>query len=145
MTDRAQLHRQVRQKMFGGKLLMRERRGVPVLIISIEMTADSLGWRMLFGRAGVDMALYKQGFKKADDDMKLANAAAKLAADAALADELKKHVRKVIGPVATPDEVRFAAALQYSQLQVGFFFSTFRATFWTAASYFCAGVRISTR
>jgi len=28
-----------------------------------------------------------------------------------LADELKKHVRTVIGPVATPDEVRFAAAL----------------------------------
>ncbi len=28
-----------------------------------------------------------------------------------LATELKKHVRKVIGPVATPDEVRFAAAL----------------------------------
>ncbi|MEZ5385696.1 MAG: hypothetical protein R3F13_09280 [Prosthecobacter sp.] len=28
-----------------------------------------------------------------------------------LADELKKHVRKVIGPVATPDEIRFAAAL----------------------------------
>ena len=28
-----------------------------------------------------------------------------------LADELKKHVRKVIGPVATPDEVRFAVAL----------------------------------
>ena len=28
-----------------------------------------------------------------------------------LADELKKHVRTAIGPVATPDEVRFAAAL----------------------------------
>jgi acetyl-CoA synthetase len=28
-----------------------------------------------------------------------------------LADELKRHVRKVIGPVATPDEVRFAGAL----------------------------------
>jgi acetyl-CoA synthetase len=28
-----------------------------------------------------------------------------------LSEELKKHVRKVIGPVATPDEVRFAAAL----------------------------------
>jgi acetyl-CoA synthetase len=28
-----------------------------------------------------------------------------------LEDELKKHVRKVIGPVATPDEIRFAAAL----------------------------------
>jgi len=32
-------------------------------------------------------------------------------ADRSLADELKAHVRKVIGPVATPDEVRFAAAL----------------------------------
>ena len=29
----------------------------------------------------------------------------------ALADELKKQVRKVIGPVATPDEIRFTAAL----------------------------------
>ncbi len=29
----------------------------------------------------------------------------------ALADELKKHVRKVIGPVATPDEIRFTAVL----------------------------------
>jgi acetyl-CoA synthetase len=28
-----------------------------------------------------------------------------------LADELKKHVRQVIGPVATPDEVRFAGSL----------------------------------
>ena len=28
-----------------------------------------------------------------------------------LSEELKKHVRKVIGPVATPDEIRFAAAL----------------------------------
>ena len=32
-------------------------------------------------------------------------------ADAALRDALKKHVRTVIGPVATPDEVRFAEAL----------------------------------
>jgi acetyl-CoA synthetase len=28
-----------------------------------------------------------------------------------LADELKKHVRKVIGPVATPDEIRFTGSL----------------------------------
>ena len=28
-----------------------------------------------------------------------------------LADELKKHVRQVIGPVATPDEIRFAGSL----------------------------------
>jgi acetyl-CoA synthetase len=32
-------------------------------------------------------------------------------ADAALRDVLKKHVRTVIGPVATPDEIRFAEAL----------------------------------
>jgi len=31
--------------------------------------------------------------------------------DAALRDALKKHVRTVIGPVATPDEIRFAEAL----------------------------------
>ena len=34
-----------------------------------------------------------------------------ITANRELAEELKKHVRKVIGPVATPDEVRFAAAL----------------------------------
>ena len=28
-----------------------------------------------------------------------------------LAEELKRHVRKIIGPVATPDEIRFAGAL----------------------------------
>ena len=32
-------------------------------------------------------------------------------ADYALRDALKKHVRTVIGPVATPDEIRFAEAL----------------------------------
>jgi acetyl-CoA synthetase len=32
-------------------------------------------------------------------------------ADRELANDLKKHVRKVIGPVATPDEIRFAVAL----------------------------------
>ena len=34
-----------------------------------------------------------------------------LKADYALRDALKKHVRTVIGPVATPDEIRFAEAL----------------------------------
>jgi len=34
-----------------------------------------------------------------------------ITANRELGEELKKHVRKVIGPVATPDEVRFAAAL----------------------------------
>ncbi len=34
-----------------------------------------------------------------------------LAAGKELGEELKKHVRKIIGPVATPDEVRFAGSL----------------------------------
>ncbi len=34
-----------------------------------------------------------------------------IVADRELANDLKKHVRKVIGPVATPDEIRFAVAL----------------------------------
>lgn len=34
-----------------------------------------------------------------------------VAASPALRDELKRHVRQVIGPVATPDEIRFAEAL----------------------------------
>ena len=49
----------------------------------------------LKGQAVVCFVTVKEGIKTGRD----------------LADELKKHVRTVIGPVATPDEVRFAAAL----------------------------------
>jgi acetyl-CoA synthetase len=49
----------------------------------------------LKGQAVVCFVTVKEGIKTSRD----------------LADELKKHVRTVIGPVATPDEIRFAAAL----------------------------------
>ena len=49
----------------------------------------------LKGQAVVCFVTVKEGIKTGRD----------------LADELKKHVRTVIGPVATPDEIRFAAAL----------------------------------
>lgn len=59
--------------------VMRQNKGVPVAIFSIEMTADSLGFRMLFSRAGVDMAQYKQGYRHVDDGKKLVVAAGALA------------------------------------------------------------------
>lgn len=77
--------------------VLRQRRGVPVAIFSIEMTADSLGWRMLFGRAGVDMAQYKQGYKHADDDKKLLLAAEKLAACGIWVDDASEQT---IGQIA---------------------------------------------
>jgi replicative DNA helicase len=48
-----------------------ERKGAPVMIFSIEMDSTSLGYRMLFGRAGVDTAQYSMGFKHRDDDAKI--------------------------------------------------------------------------
>ncbi len=61
------------------KPVMREKKGVPVCVFSIEMTAESLGMRMLFARAKVDMAQWKQGFRHAGDDVKLTKALAELA------------------------------------------------------------------
>lgn len=40
----------------------RQRKGIPVVVFSIEMDADSLTERLLFGRAGVDSATFYQGF-----------------------------------------------------------------------------------
>jgi len=56
----------------------RERRGIPVAVFSIEMDGDSLGARMLFGRAGVDLATFKQGYAEKDFVKKLTLAAAQL-------------------------------------------------------------------
>lgn len=61
------------------KPVMRRKQGVPVCIFSIEMTKESLGMRMLFSRAGVDMAQWKQGFRHKNDDAKLAKALSELA------------------------------------------------------------------
>ena len=59
--------------------VMREKKGVPVCVFSIEMTAESLGMRMLFARAKVDMAQWKQGFRHEGDDVKLTKALSELA------------------------------------------------------------------
>ena len=56
-----------------------ERRGIPVAIFSIEMDHSSLGYRLLFGRAGVDSSQYEQGYAGKGDDVKLTNASGKLA------------------------------------------------------------------
>lgn len=55
-----------------------ERKGIPIGVFSIEMDGDSLVWRMLFGRAGVDMATFQQGFVKEGYEKKLTTAAAQL-------------------------------------------------------------------
>jgi len=52
--------------------------GVPVAVFSIEMDNESLGYRLVFGRAGVDEAQFNQGYAKKGDHEKLANAAAQL-------------------------------------------------------------------
>lgn len=56
------------------------RQGIPVAVFSIEMTSFSLGFRMLFARAGVDMAQFKQGFGHRNDVAKLIKAGQELAA-----------------------------------------------------------------
>jgi replicative DNA helicase len=56
-----------------------KRKGIPVGVFTIEMDNESLGYRLIFGRAGVDEAQFNQGFAKKGDEAKLAKAAAELA------------------------------------------------------------------
>lgn len=56
-----------------------ERKGIPVAVFSIEMDSTSLGYRLLFGRAGVDTAEFSQGFASNDDNVNLIKVAGKLA------------------------------------------------------------------
>lgn len=58
----------------------RERVGIPIGVFSIEMDNESLGYRLLFGRAGVSEAKFNQGFAPKGAFEKLAMAAAQLAA-----------------------------------------------------------------
>lgn len=55
-----------------------ERKGIPIGVFTIEMDNESLGYRLLFGRAGVSEAKYNQGFSKKGDMEKLARAASQL-------------------------------------------------------------------
>lgn len=56
----------------------RERKGIPVAVFSLEMDNESLGYRLLFGRAGVDEAQFNQGYAHKGDHEKLTAAAAQL-------------------------------------------------------------------
>lgn len=55
-----------------------ERKGIPVAVFSIEMDSTSLGYRLLFGRAGVDTAEFSQGFASNEDNTNLIKVAGKL-------------------------------------------------------------------
>jgi len=54
------------------------RKGVPVAVFSIEMDAESLGYRLLFGRAEVDTAEFSQGFASKEDEERLVAAVKEL-------------------------------------------------------------------
>ncbi len=55
------------------------RTGIPICVFTIEMDNESLGYRLVFGRAGVDEAQFNQGFAKKGDAERLAAAASQLA------------------------------------------------------------------
>lgn len=52
-----------------------KRTGIPVAVFSIEMDSESLGYRLMFGRAGVSEAKFNQGFAESGDAEKLVRAA----------------------------------------------------------------------
>jgi len=64
-----------------------ERKGIPVAVFSIEMDSTSLGYRLLFGRAGVDTAEFSQGFASAEDNTNLIKVAGKLSAAQVYVDD----------------------------------------------------------
>ena len=53
-------------------------RGIPVGVFTIEMDNESLGYRLLFGRAGVSEAKFNQGFAVKGTDEKLVKASIEL-------------------------------------------------------------------
>lgn len=55
-----------------------KRTGMPIAVFSIEMDNESLGYRLLFGRAGVSEAKFNQGFAEKGDAERLVSAAHQL-------------------------------------------------------------------
>lgn len=55
-----------------------KRKGIPVCVFNIEMDNESLGYRLMFGRAGVSEAKFNQGFIEKGAEEKLVNAAHQL-------------------------------------------------------------------
>lgn len=64
-----------------------ERKGIPIAVFSIEMDSTSLGYRLLFGRAGVDTAEFSQGFASNEDTTNLIKVAGKLSAAQVYVDD----------------------------------------------------------
>ncbi len=52
-----------------------EQTGIPIGVFSLEMSNQSLGYRMLFGNAGVDTGEYNSGYASKEDEQKLVIAA----------------------------------------------------------------------
>jgi len=55
-----------------------ERKGIPIGVFTLEMDNESLGYRLMFGRAGVDEARFNQGFMQKGDMERLVQAAGEL-------------------------------------------------------------------
>jgi replicative DNA helicase len=64
-----------------------EQRGIPVGVFSLEMSNQSLGYRMLFGRAGVDTGEYNSGYASKEDEQNLALAAGSLTRGSVIIDD----------------------------------------------------------
>jgi replicative DNA helicase len=64
-----------------------EQRGIPVGVFSLEMSNQSLGYRLLFGRAGVDTGEYNSGYARKEDEQNLVQAAGKLASAQVIIDD----------------------------------------------------------
>lgn len=63
----------------GPQPVFEKRTGIPVCVFSMEMDADCLVERLLFGRARVDSSAFTQGFATAQDFAKLSKSAEELA------------------------------------------------------------------
>jgi replicative DNA helicase len=64
-----------------------ERRGIPIGMFSLEMSEQSLGYRLLFGRAGIDSEEWNTGFASNESERDLTIAAGRLAAGEVIIDD----------------------------------------------------------
>lgn len=80
-------HEPTGEKTTEGVPLTVERRGIPIGMFSLEMSDQSLGYRMLFGNAGVDTGEYNSGYASKADEEKLPAAAARLCRGSVIIDD----------------------------------------------------------
>lgn len=80
-------HQPTGEKREDGVPVTVERRGIPIGMFSLEMSEQSLGYRLLFGRAQVDTEEWNTGFASKEADRDLAIAAGRLAAGEVIIDD----------------------------------------------------------